>query len=78
MTEPKLGEDFSGIELSVFEKDYHHRDQYFIETLLGHVHKEHYSRSNFYIGSGKKFFYVLRDVLISAGVDEERIISDNH
>lgn len=78
MQKSGLTEDLPGITLSVINTDFHRRDGHFIKTLLLKINQEHFLRSNFYIGSGRNFFNELKDALVSAGVAEERIISDNH
>lgn len=47
MHDSKLNKGFSGINISVYEKNHHGRNKYFIGTLLAHVQQEHFFMFNF-------------------------------
>lgn len=78
MKKSGISPDFPDMGFSIMNSHFHRRDGHFIQTLLGKISQDHFEKSNFYVGSGRKFFHELKDALISAGVAEERIISDNH
>ncbi len=60
------------------EEAYAGRNNSFITHVLQQIHEPHFSLSNFYIGSGRNFFQMLKDKLCLMGVNQQRIISDNH
>ncbi|GKW40563.1 hypothetical protein LOZ86_20140 [Pectobacterium parvum] len=53
------------------------RDISFVKKTVETISQSHFSLSNFYIGSGKDFFKLIKNELHTLGVNEGRIISDN-
>lgn len=62
---------------SAIQRDHDNRDISFIKKTIETISLSHFSLSNFYIGSGKKFFKLIKNELHALGVNEDRIISDN-
>ncbi|GAA3592213.1 hypothetical protein GCM10023078_19860 [Gibbsiella greigii] len=60
------------------DEAYSKRGGVFIRKVIQNINESHFSRSNFYIGSGNNFFQLFKNELDSLGVNNTRIISDNN
>ncbi|KGA32880.1 hypothetical protein [Pectobacterium odoriferum] len=62
---------------STMHSRYADRDISFVKKTVEKISQSHFLLSNFYIGSGKDFFKLIKNELHTLGVNEGRIISDN-
>ncbi|GKX42349.1 hypothetical protein SOASR015_13830 [Pectobacterium carotovorum subsp. carotovorum] len=62
---------------STMHSRYADRDISFVKKTVEKISQSHFLLSNFYIGSGKDFFKLIKNELHTLGVNEGRIISEN-
>ncbi|MDC9607145.1 hypothetical protein [Xenorhabdus griffiniae] len=68
----KLSQANTEFRFISLEEDYSRRNMSFINRMFQHIQKSHFSKSNFYIGSGNSFFQLLKDELGRHGVYKKK------